>query len=619
MAKLRIPLDFKERDLNRSIYDLSHASPMTFMQGLNVPIMFEKMMPKDKMKFDFSSMIDSLPMVTRQLSDWKLRFLFFKSSLSNYYGWMDNNARLSSADFKNRRHHTISSRTIFSTEWGNKVALNLFGVTPAGNTAEMNSSLFLSVFGAVTYTDEPQLVNYNAISQRMGVQPLSILDMVGFPVGFFQSDEGSDSDADKATQNFSADFILCYLDAVRNYMVNNQYDEVPYFVNVPDISGANFTLEVDAESHYKPFIPRILNLKLDSIDTFFKALRMQDNGADVFDVIADLDDDVATDLFTWFCSLRWGGCFLAQYERDMLTTLLQSVNVEDISVEVDIENNKGRFNINELRLRNREQLKADRFGISGGRWSRLLRSVWGSDTNSKMDIPQLLGAHSFYVSAQSIMSNSDTESADGETGACLGQLSSVFDTRDLDGSTFNYVSDDYAVAFCIASIVPDVVYTQGLGKGLDEVRFDDEYYPQFDAIGFSDVPRYKYNALPSYSPDGMIDTQNGGNSYNTVVGKNIAWIDLISNVNRAHGNMANDRYFETWILSRKFEKIIGLDPVRPGVPTPIVSISPYVNPLDYQYIFTAQSSTDQNFILQVRFDVNAVRSKGKYYMPTLGK
>ena len=625
MAKLRIPLDFREKDLNRSIYDLSLAKPLTFMQGLDIPLFFEKMMPKDKMNFDFSAMIDSLPMVTRQLCDWKLRFMFFKSSLSNYYGWMDNNARLTSEDFKNRRHHTISARSMAFTEAGSRVLNIMFGRTPTGTSAEYNASLYLQMFASPNQTNGDDELSYEMISQRLGVQPLSVLDMVGFPVGFAQSDNFDDEDYDTLTGNFSADFILCYLDSVRNYLVNNQYDTVPYFVNVPAVA-ADWTLAKDGKG-FLPFEPRIFSVSLKAVDEFFKQLRMQDNGVDIIDLVATMYSvtktrDLAVELLTWLFSLRWGGCFLAQYEKDMLMTLMQSANAEDISVEVAIDGTTGRFNINELRLRNREQLKADRFSVSGGRWSRLLRSVWGSDTNKNMDIPVLLGAHSFYVSAQSIMSHSDTESADGTTGASLGQLSSVFDTRDMNGAKFVYESDDYAIAFCVASLVPDVVYTQGLGKGLDEIRFDDEYFPQFDAIGFADVPRYKYNALPLYNSSGKLDANNGKNSYLTVVGKNIAWIDLISNVNRAHGKLANDQYFEPWILSRKFENsttVTGPGGVISDVPIPATAISPYVNPLEYQYVFVAQSSTDQNFVLQVKFDINAVRSKGKYYMPTLGK
>lgn len=626
-SDFRAPQSFKEKDLNRSVFNLNQGKIGTFMQCLNFPYKFEKMQPKDEFFVDHKSMIESLPLDGQMKNDWRLRIQLFKSSLSNYYSWMDNNARQSQSDFNNRRHHTISSISFDSyfsdlvqKFYGDEVARAVEGTTGQINNLGFLDGVF-SVFGAAR-DSYVSFYNYDNVRTHYGVQPHSLLDMVEFPVTFFQSDLYSENNLDKITQNFNADYILCYLDATRNWLVNNQLDKVPYLVNLPNFQvvyeeGGEYYRVLTAEGK----TAKIFDLSLSTIDKFFKHLRMQENGVDLSTFVQTpniFDRDERLELITWLCSLRYGGLFLAQYEKDMLNSLLRTAGAEDISITIDPET--GAFNINQLRLANRKQLRSDRFGVSGGRWKNLLRAVWGSDVTTNMDIPELINSRSYYISAQSVMSNSNTEDGQGN-GAALGQLAAVYNTRDIDPkrkSTRVY-SEDYSIFFAIVSLVPDVIYCNGLGKGLDTIKFDDEYYPQFDQLGFQDVPRYKYNALPTFNPESGV-LMPTSSTYDRVVGKNIAFIDMISNIDRCHGNFAKDAYFEPWVLKRTFEhEFMDADGTIGNYPIPDIDITSYANPLDYQYPFVMRAGEDANFIFQIAFDIRAVRSKGKYFMPTLGK
>ena len=620
-SDFRAPQSFKEKDLNRSVFNLNQAKIGTFMQCLNFPYKFEKMQPKDEFTIDHKSMIESLPLDGQMKNDWRLRIQLFKSSLSNYYSWMDNNARITQNEFKNRRHHTISSQSLDSIM--DKLFARLYPdlaqyVTGTGN---MMSNWWLltnvcSVFGANTDGQgSPAYINYDTARTHFGVQPHSLLDMVEFPVTFYQSDDFQ-RNSEKPTQNFNADYILCYLDAIRNWLVNNQLDSVPYLVNLPNYGIGSAGSPVLEPKPGKTV--RIFDLKLSSIDKFFKYLRMEENGIDLVTFISKsiFTQEEKLDLGMWLSSLRYGGLFLAQYERDMLNSLLRTAGAEDISITVDSET--GTFNVNQLRLANRKQLRSDRFGVSGGRWKNLLRSVWGSDVTTNMDIPELVNSTSYYINAQSVMSNANTEDGNGN-GASLGQLAAVYNTRSLKDNKIRVYSEDYSIFFAIVSLVPDVVYCNGLGKGLDTIYFDDEYYPQFDQLGFQDVPRYKYNALPVYDPFTGNYNPNSSTFLN-VVGKNIAFIDMISNVDRCHGNFAKDAFFESWVLKRRFEHdYIDTNGDVGSYPMPDVDITSYANPLEYQYPFVMRDGEDANFIFQISFDIRAVRTKGKYFMPTLGK
>ena len=607
MAKLRIAQSFKEKDLNRSVYSLNQNKITTLMQGLNIPVKFEKMMPKDSFTVDYRSMIESMPLEGRQFNDWKLRIMLFQSDLANYYSWMDNNSRLSSAELKNKRHHTFSSWNFVSSSTVYETVKGILypEVTDSGTSTLVNMQKKMSVFGGNSSATVPSSV----LLKRLSVQPNSLLDHIEIPVGYFQPFQDVTDDFDTVGQNFNADFILCYLDAVRNYLVNNQLDSVPYFVPYLPVLNANGTTKDEFRTY-------IGSIPLKAIDWYLRQLRMQDNGVDIlkfmFDTRYKTDPEAVINvpaMATWLCTLRFGGLFLAQYERDMLNSLLYNVDTTDINVDIS----NGSFSINQFRLKNREQLLQDRFDVSGGRWKNLLRTVWGVEDNSQMDIPRIVGASSYYLSAKSVMSQSNTESSDGESGSALGQMAGVFNTNDLNTHKFEVHASNHTIFFAIVSLVPDVVYCNGLGKYLDKISFDDEYYPQFDQIGFEDVPRFRYNALPNRNPETGVMVYDKPSFFKSV-GKNIAFIELISNVNRCHGKFSGDAYFGSWVLRREFNET-----TPAGVERPVDRVTSFVNPLEWQYPFIAQGADNPNFIFQIGFDIRAVRSKGKYFMPTLGK
>lgn len=103
---------------------------------------------------------------------------------------------------------------------------------------------------------------------------------------------------------------------------------------------------------------------------------MQDNGVDLWQAAWDYPRELysTNDIALWLTLIKFGGLFLAQYERDMLNGLLRSVNMEDVKITIGDD---GSFSINEFRFANRKQLKKDRQGIAGGRWKNLFALLMG--------------------------------------------------------------------------------------------------------------------------------------------------------------------------------------------------------------------------------------------------
>lgn len=646
MADLRIPLDYKEKNLPRAAWNLSQPVISTLMQCLNVPMKFETLKPKDDVDVNYEYIMQSMPMVGQLLNDWKLRIFTFKSSLSNYYGWMDNNTRQDSDAWKGKQHHYISPEPVnlnLDSTFAALMALFMYGRSySTSNEVEMNffvlqfasvipSNLINSIVLADKDIEEVATTNSLALTynnnRHFMVRGGSLLDMIGIPAGFisprdfrgFMDDLSFTPPVGAGIEYspvdcFNADYILCYLDSIRNYMVNNQYAFVPYLYNAPTVTATD-----NAGSYKVEFNPQINDLPLSSIDSFLMSLRQQSNGVDIFEHAVQFGN---LEIACWLMSLKFGGHFLAQYERDMLTTLMYNGSQSEVLINVD---DNGNFSINQLRFANRYQLMQDRADIAGGRYRDRLRTIWGSEDNSKLDIPQLVGVNSYRISPRGVISTADTYNSDTDTGSSTGQLNGVVNTDSHSKYKHSIYSEDDSILMFMVQLVPDVVYSSGIGKGLDVHLFDDEYTPQFDQLGFQDVPLYKYNALPAYKAEsGYIDYDN--TEPTKVVGKNLAFIDLISNVGRVHGKFANDEYFETWVLKRTFDNEVDVEvldddgnPSYVTIGNPVKGISPYANPLKYQYPFTVTSIDDPNFVFMFGLDIRAVRSKGKSYMPTLGQ
>ena len=616
MANLRIPLDFKEKNIKRSIFDLSAPKLTTLMQGVETPIKAVRLYPKDNFEIDYNNILDSMPMVGRMLSDFKLRIKVFKCPLANYYSWMDNNSRLTSSQLKNRVHHRIHAATVSSTQ-----SVHIFKTVYIDLVSKHGSTLVDGFFGNVL---SPIPVVFGAtvradhkFMKTFGVQPNSVLDYFGLPAGWVSSLQYDNSQPDHPAYTFNADFILSYLDCVRNYLVNNQFDSVPYMITVPNIITINddFTYEISEDNPTRSFIN---NLSLESIDGFLKAIRMQDNGANLTSVAYSMSDSsLSTSVLTWLYSLPYGGLFCAQFERDMLTGIMRNV----ANSEVTINTSDGSFSINEFRFKNRQQLVEDRIGISGGRWRSFLRTIWGSDNDRNMDIPEIVGVTSHNINPKSIISSANTYNETTGEGNSAGQMNGFIASAGLSSYQHKVYTDDHCILLFVASLIPDVVYRSGLGGEIDNLSFDDEYLPQYDQLGFQSVPRYKYNCMPRFQNGVMDVTPYNYSLYTQSVGKNIAFIDMLSDVGRVHGDFSYDQYFETWVLVNDFSEDT-LVPNEDGelitYPNPTVSITSYINPLKFQYPFVVQSGKDFNWVFQFGVKLRAVRSRGKWFMPTLG-
>lgn len=653
----RLPKNYKETDIKFSVRDLSMPKATTLMQCLNIPIFGEELISHDKFRIKFASLLQSNALQTPLFGRYKLRVSTFNCPMTNYYGFMDNNTKLTADEWDAMPHWTISPNIYGLAELNGNTELPAYSSSSSSRVNSYlrvasvlpvwNSSVFYNVAPDNTWKDYPKSDNANgALIRSLSVQPGSFLDYMGFPTRYFALDTESVPSADyvhwrrRTTDtssrigvtgwSFNAHFILAYLDCIRSYLVNKQLSYTLYtatilpeatnqdlVINVldPSVPGTTFSDAITKDFKGQ----RVFTMPLASLDSFFLWLRQQKEPSDLFLSLCeylyadvnDVDRKWAADIILWLSLLRFGGLFCCTYEADMLQNLL--TDVEGAEAFVDIVN--GKFSINEFRLANRKQRKRERVAVSGGRYKDILRALWNAKSRSGVDIPDFINTTSYMIDPRNIVSTADTEIPDASGGKSLGQMAG--NVNQYKAGKYGHVikTEDPSLVMMIVSLVPEVMYSDGVDKNLLSTRFSDDYSPQFDQVGFQDVPSILYDMRPVVT---------GNNFYCgtrpedvVTVGKNVAWMRYLTNVGRVHGGFARGEQYDSYVLSRDYGRTA---PV-PSVPSFYLESAPngYAVPMDYQYPFIIQQSDFPNWFFQLDLNIRATRAIGKNYMPTLGK
>ena len=152
----------------------------------------------------------------------------------------------------------------------------------------------------------------------------------------------------------------------------------------------------------------------------------------------------------------------------------------------------------------------------------------------------------------------------------------------------------------ITSLTPRLDYTQGNQWDVNLTSIDDLHKPALDGIGFQDLDAELLDARCSViNPNSSIAR--------TFVGKQPAWINYMTNINKAYGNFRTNENF--MILSRQYE----MDDSKGK----IADMTTYIDPTLYNNIFADQSFDAQNFWVQIGVNIKARRLMSAKIIPNL--
>ena len=361
------------------------------------------------------------------------------------------------------------------------------------------------------------------------------------------------------------------------YLPTEQTFKTYFYIDKP-------TMALSVEARYKSY-------KLESIDDMREnvllAGKTQYISQDPF--IVDLFKPVQTEKgLAPSCSQPLVGLALKTYQSDINTNWVNTEWIDGetgINAITAIDTSGGSFTLDTLNLAKKVYTMLNRIAVSDGSYNAWIQTVYTSGGLNHIETPIYLGGSSLEIEFQEVVNNSGTEDQP------LGTLAGRGIATNHKGGNIVFKADEPGYIFCITSLTPRVDYFQGNEWDNYLTTLDDLHKPQLDGIGFQDRLFRSINANTPYAMSSKS------------IGKQPAWIEYMTNVNKTYGNFALVEN-EGWMC---LNRIFG----------DISTYTTYIFPHLYNNIFADTDITAQNFWIQIAFNTKPRRVMSAKVIPNI--
>ena len=300
------------------------------------------------------------------------------------------------------------------------------------------------------------------------------------------------------------------------------------------------------------------------------------------------------------------GLAIKTYQSDLLNNWLSTEWIDGssgISEITAIDTSGGSFTMDTLNLSKKVYDMLNRIAVSGGTYDDWQETVYDHQRYTKAETPTYHGGLIKELVFQEVVSNS---AATTDVQQPLGTLAGrgVLAGKHKGGQVTIRV-DEPCFIIGIISLTPRLDYSQGNDWDIHLETMDDFHKPALDEIGFQELITERMAWWDTNYND--ITTEWETKS----AGKQPAWIEYMTNLNRVRGNFAiqDNEMFMT--LNRRYEPEIGDDDVT------IKDLTTYIDPRIYNNIFADTALDSQNFWTQIAVNMTARRKLSARIMPNL--
>ena len=307
---------------------------------------------------------------------------------------------------------------------------------------------------------------------------------------------------------------------------------------------------------------------------------------DIFTPVVDSEDINGYNIPN--CAYPMVGLALKTYQSDINTNWVNTEWIDGdsgINAITAIDTTGGSFTLDTLNLAKKVYTMLNRIAVSDGSYNAWIQTVYTSGGLNHIETPVYLGGSSLEIEFQEVINNSGTEDQP------LGTLAGRGIATNHKGGNIVFKADEPGYLFCITSITPRVDYFQGNEWDMYLESLDDLHKPQLDGIGFQDRLYKHVNANTNYS------------EFDKSIGKQPAWIEYMTNINKTYGNFALVEN-EGWMC---LNRIFG----------DINTYTTYIFPHLYNNIFADTDLTSQNFWVQIAFNTNPRRVMSAKVIPNI--
>lgn len=304
------------------------------------------------------------------------------------------------------------------------------------------------------------------------------------------------------------------------------------------------------------------------------------------------------------------GLAVKTYQSDLFNNWIDTEWIDGengINAITSIDTTGDSFTLDAFNLASKVYVMLNRIAISGGTYDDWLQAVYTNDRKRGTENPVYLGGLIRELAFEEVISNAETQNEKGKNP--LGTLAGRGKLTDKrKGGKITVEVDEPSYIMGIVSITPRIDYSQGNKWDMNLRTLDDLHKPALDGIGFQDLVTDQMH---------WADTKWNAKTEETKftsAGKQPAWINYMTEVNRCYGNFAEPAKEMFMTFNRRYEVDESNDENTRGK---LTDLTTYIDPSKYNNIFAETKLDAQNYWVQIGVNNTARRKMSAKIIPNL--
>lgn len=296
------------------------------------------------------------------------------------------------------------------------------------------------------------------------------------------------------------------------------------------------------------------------------------------------------------------GLAVKTYQSDLFNNWLNTEYIDGVNgvnarsaIQTDVD---GKFTIDNFLIKQKMYDYLNRIAVAGATVDDMMEVTYDVKNKTRSEIPTFEGGASKELIFEQVISNSATAEQP------LGTIAGRGKTAGHKGGKIRITNDDtqHAYYMVIASLTPRIKYTQGNGWGVNLKTYEDLHKPAFDQIGFQDL-------ITDQMASWDTKTTNTGVLTLKSAGKQPAWINYQTEIDRAFGNFAIQNSEGWMILDRNYDWNETTKSIK--------DLTTYIDPAKYNGVFAYKSLDAQNIWAQFKIEDKAIRTMSANQIPKM--
>lgn len=610
------------RSYNRSTHDLSYAWRSTMNVGTLVPFMSQIALPGDTWEINLNEKVLTHPTVGPLFGSYKLQLDVFECPIRLYQAMLHNNALnvgLDMSKVKLPKFQDLTMKPVDKPVSGDKfpqinpscllayLGRRGWGIPTTTITGKQCIPVlaYFDIFKNYYANKQEQkfytigagniLPTFN-VSLRLTNSNNSLAAGSRFNIRNLTSKTGVNVSYGGKTwsgESLTNDWLITFSDASNNY--------VSTFILKEDVQLQDDTRNLEVTSASGEYLEEWNLTDLDQIrEDILKSGNTQF-------IISSSRTDIFGSLITRIGGSATGqlkssrpqyGLAIKTHQSDLFNNWINTEWIEGengISAITAIDTSNGSFNIDTLNLSKKVYDMLNRIALSGGTYKDWIDTVYTSGFELHAETPIYCGGSSAEIIFNEVVATGGNE--------VLGTLAGRGTSVGHKNGRLKIKVKEPSYLIGIVSITPRVDYCEGNSWDWELQTLDDLHKPQLDGIGFQDLNE-SLMAWWKAATDKESETS---------VGKQPAWINYMTNINKTYGNFAIEDNEAFMCLNRFYDC---LKPSATEWNKEEIDYTTYINPSKFNYTFAETGIESQNFWVQIAVGAKVRRVMSAKQIPT---